>query len=604
MINLQAVSLIRGDKTLLDNVSLTIHAKQKIGLVGRNGCGKSSLLAMLMSELDPSLGEILFQKNCKMAHIAQETPALDDRAIDFVLQSHTELWTILSALKIADDNGDHEKSADYHMQLDECHGYSLQHEAAQLLHHLGFSHDMQEQAVKSFSGGWRMRLNLARALFAPSDILLLDEPTNHLDLETILWLEKWLRTNSKTTILISHDRDFLDGIVSHIAHIDRSKITLYNGNYSNYEKQYAENLALQQATYEKQQKKVKHMMRFVDRFRYKSSKAKQAQSRLKMIDKMETVAAVQQESPLSFEFLEPEPCSDPILSLKNMSAAYGETVILDDISVRLNKGDRIALLGVNGAGKSTFIKAILNKINVTGDVDSSPKLKMGYFAQHQLDEFDHSMTPIAIMQQKFKGATVQALRNFLGGFAFSGDMALTAIGKLSGGERARLALAVLIWQRPSLLLLDEPTNHLDIEMRMALTFALQNYSGAMILVSHDRYLLETLCDTLWLVANQSVTEFDGSVADYQRWVLEQDKPTKAKKEKKKKSQKKPVNLNKLEQDIEKLSAELEDIKQALCDNSLYQAGNEDKLSDLQAKQSKTAKKLADLEADWLSQQEE
>lgn len=599
MITLQAVSLIRGDKTLLDNVSLTIYAKQKIGLVGRNGCGKSSLLALLLQELDPSLGDVSLQKNCAIAHIAQETPAVDDSALDYVLQAHHELWAILAKLKQAQDNDDHELAASCHMQLDECRGYALQHEAAQLLQHLGFEEAKQSAAVKSFSGGWRMRLNLARALFAPSDILLLDEPTNHLDLETILWLEKWLKSTSKTTILISHDRDFLDGIVSHIAHIDQAKITLYSGNYSNFEKQYADNLALQQATFEKQQKKVKHMMRFVDRFRYKSSKAKQAQSRLKMIDKMETVAAVQQQSPISFEFLEPEPLSDPILTMKQAQAAYGETVILKDIEFRLSKGDRVALLGVNGAGKSTLIKAILNKLNVSGDIVMTPKLKIGYFAQHQLDEFDNSMTALAIMQQKFKNSTVQALRNFLGSFAFSGDMALTPVGRLSGGERARLALAILIWQRPSLLLLDEPTNHLDIEMRMALTFALQNYSGAMILVSHDRYLLETLCDTLWLVADHHVTEFDGSVADYQRWVLEQDKAPKEKKAKAK-NKKPSINLDQLEKDIEKTNQKLEAIKADLFDTDLYQAGNEGKLEQLQKEQSRLTKLLSELEAKWLA----
>lgn len=604
MINLQNLTLIRGDKTLLDNVSLILHAKQKIGLIGQNGCGKSSLLSVILRDIDPNLGEITYHKGCQIAHVAQETPALDCAALDYILQGHEKLWTILTELKTAEDTADYDRAAHLYLDLDEIHGYSLQYRASELLHHLGFSSEQKKAAVASFSGGWRMRLNLARALFTPADLLLLDEPTNHLDLEAIIWLEKWLADCETTLIIISHDREFLDKIVTHIVHMDRGSIKLYKGNYSAFEAQRVHDLALQQATFEKQQRKVKHLMRFVDRFRYKATKAKQAQSRLKMIDKMENVAAVQAESALTFEFFEPKPCANPMLTLKNVSCAYGESVILQDINLQVIKGDRVGLIGVNGSGKSTFIKALTNQINIQGEMTYSANIKIGYFAQHQLEYLEPDATPLEHLQRLSPGSSVQQLRNYLGGFAFSGDMALSLVANLSGGERARLALSMLIWEKPSLLLLDEPTNHLDIDMRMALAMALQNYNGALILVSHDRYLMETLTDQLWLVHNKSVTPYDGALQDYKQALLASDKPQKVKKAKAAKAvQSKKTDLQTIERELTKLQLELKKIDEQLADPELYQSDDRNNLTGLQTQKKNLQGKITQLEARWMDASE-
>jgi len=514
MINLNNLTLTRGRLCLFSDVNLIIHTKQKIGLVGANGSGKSSLMALLQRQLEPNGGDIQFNAKLRIAHVIQETLALPDLAIDYVLQGNAQVWEIEQQIRTAEEKEDYTALAYCHMKFSEIDGYRAASEAAELLDGLGFSKEGLQTPVADFSGGWRMRLNLARALLCPSDLLLLDEPTNHLDLETIVWLEKFLRKYVGTLIVISHDRDFLDHVVTSIAHIEQQQIKMYTGDYSSFETQRAQALELQQALFEKQQRQIAHKMRFVNRFRAKASKAKQAQSRLKAIDRMEKVAAVQATSSFNFDFFEPKACGSPLVSFRDGQCGY-DKVILDNVNVQLLPGDRIGLLGVNGSGKSTLIKTLVNEISpLHGDVVCAQNLKIGYFSQHQLDYLEADKSALQHMQQIAHNETPQNLRQYLGKFAFSHEFALRPIAKLSGGERARLALALLIWQRPNLLLLDEPTNHLDLEVRMSLMLALQNYSGALVLVSHDRYLLNSIADCLWLINKGTVTEFIGSLDDY------------------------------------------------------------------------------------------
>ncbi len=514
MINLTNITLLRGQRVLLKNMTWTINAKQKIGLVGANGSGKSSLLAMLQQQLEPADGDISFSAELRIAQVDQETPGVAFSAADYVLQGYQQIWSIEEKIRHAEATEDYEDLANQHMHLAEIDGYRVKSEVAELLNGLGFNEAEQQKAVAEFSGGWRMRLNLARALLCPSDLLLLDEPTNHLDLETIVWLEKWLQKYPGTLIIISHDRDFLDRVVTHIAHLEHQQVKCYTGDYSRFETQRAEMLASQQATYEKQQRQIKHMLRFVERFGAKATKARQAQSRLKAVNKMEKVAAVQTTSEFRFEFFEPKPCGGPLISFREGQCGY-EQPILDKVKVQLQAGDRIGLLGVNGAGKSTLIKTLMGELPpLQGQVVQTQHLKIGYFAQHQVDRLHLDKSPLQHMQAIAFKETSLNLRNYLGTFNFSGDIAMRPAGQLSGGERARLAFAMLIWERPNLLLLDEPTNHLDLEVRMALMLALQNYSGALLLVSHDRYLLNSTTDCLWIIENQRVKEFSGTLSDY------------------------------------------------------------------------------------------
>ena len=527
MLRITNLTLARGVKRLLEGANLTIHTGHKVGLVGSNGCGKSSLFAAIRHELLPDAGSIALPPSWTIAHVAQETPAVDMPAIDYVLDGDRELREIEGALAAAerdhsvDNSLDGEALANLHHRFDEVGGYSSRARAATLLAGLGFPESRHTDPVPSFSGGWRMRLNLAQALMCRSDLLLLDEPTNHLDLDAVLWLEDWLAKYPGTLLLITHDRDFLDGVVDVIVHVYARKLTSYTGNYAQFETGRAQQLALQQASYVKQQRQVAHLHSFIDRFRAKATKAKQAQSRIKALERMELIAAAHVDSPFEFTFPPVDAAARQLILLEHATLGYeGKAPVLANVDWGILSGDRIGLLGPNGAGKSTLLKAIAGTLSPrTGTRSTAQNLKLGYFAQHQVEQLREEYSPLWHLRQIEPDAREQELRDFLGGFDFRGDMASSAIGRFSGGEKARLTLALIVRQKPNLLLLDEPTNHLDIEMREALTEALQDYGGALVVVAHDRHLLRATTDALWLVADGRIAQFDGDLDDYRDWVL-------------------------------------------------------------------------------------
>jgi ATP-binding cassette subfamily F protein 3 len=529
VINLRNVTLRHGQHVLLQHVDWTIYPEQRIGLIGANGAGKTSLFKLLLGELHPDVGDLEVSNKLKFAHVAQETPAYHQSALDFVLDGDVALRKLEESLAQAEAEHDGMRMATLYEQLGVIDAYTAPSRAAQLLAGLGFSQEEQQQAVSGFSGGWRVRLNLAKALMAPSDVLLLDEPTNHLDLDAILWLEEWLKNYRGTLLMISHDRDFLDGIVDYTVYLSNQSLKQYTGNYSTFEKLYASELMLQQAVYEKQQKKLEHLQSFVDRFRAKASKAKQAQSRLKAIERMDLVSAVQTKSEFQFEFKEPDQCPNPILYLDHTSVGYGDKIILKNLRLSIKPKERIAILGPNGAGKSTFIKLLAGALSpAAGEKTVSPGVKIGYFAQHQIDHLHLDDSPLLHLRRIAERTQEVDLRKFLGSFGFSGNRVLEPVKNFSGGEKSRLALALIVWLKPNLLLLDEPTNHLDLEMRNALSLALQEYTGAMILVSHDRFLVRTTTDQLLLVADGQLREFEGDLIDYQKWLLDYRKQQAAK----------------------------------------------------------------------------
>lgn len=618
MITLNKINLRRGQHLLLEEVQWTIFHKQRIGLIGANGSGKSSLFAMLLGHIQPDSGELELPRRLKIASVAQETPAYAKSALTYVLEGDTELKQLEHDLHIAEQKNDGAQIAMLHARMTEIDAYTAPARAAQLLNGLGFNKTEQEQAVSDFSGGWRVRLNLARALIAHSDILLLDEPTNHLDLDAIIWLENWLRLYKGTLLLISHDREFLDNIVDHIVHIDHKTLKLYTGSYSDFEKQRAANILLQQSAYEKQQKHIAHLQSFINRFKAKATKAKQAQSRVKAIERMEIVSAVQADSSFQFHFKKPDKCSNPMLTLEDASIQYGEKIILKDINLSITPEDRIALIGPNGAGKSSLIKLLAGELKQSvGRRETSANLKIGYFAQHQIDYLQLHETPLDHLRRLSPLAKEVELRTFLGSFGFSNDRVREEIAHFSGGEKSRLALSLLIWQKPNLILLDEPTNHLDLEMREALSLALQEYEGAMILVSHDRFLLRTTADQLILVASNKISPFTGDLDDYEHWLLDYRKQsdimsdTSEKHTASKKAQRK---LDAAERDarrplvtqIKKLETQLEVLQQAyqkleiqLSDLSLYEADNKSLLQNCLLKQAETKKQLQAIEESWL-----
>ena len=514
MLTLSNVAVHRGSNRLLENINLTVFEKNIVGLVGSNGCGKSSLFAAILAQ-DVADGDVKIKKDLRISSLAQEVEALSTPAIDYVTSGDLALSKVLTTLRQAEADEDYEVVMQCHTQLHDMDGYSAQSKAAKILIGLGFSQIELQHPVSDFSGGWRMRLDLARCLFTPSDLLLLDEPTNHLDMETIMWLENFLQYYSGAVLMISHDRDFLDHTVSHIAHIHDKQLKLYTGDYSSFEIQHAQAIALQQAQYRKQQTHIAHMQSFVERFRSKASKAKQAQSRLKAIAKIELVAPLHAASIFSFQFAEPARMPNPMLMLQKVDLGYGDKVILKKISINLMAGERIGLLGVNGAGKSTLIKGLCGELQpLSGNIERPAGLNVGYFAQHQVDHLPLQDSAFNLLRRAQPEQSEKATLSYLGSFAFSRDQALAPLQQFSGGEKARVALALIICQRPNLLLLDEPTNHLDLEMRQALTFALQSYTGAMLLVSHDRHLLRTLVDELYLIKDHKLAKFDGSVEDY------------------------------------------------------------------------------------------
>ncbi len=628
MITLRNLSLARGTKVLLDGVDLTLHQGQKIGLVGANGAGKSTLFALLRGELHQDSGDLDMPPRLTIAHVAQETPALDRAAIEYILDGDVELRRIEHDLAAAETKDDGHALAELHHQLDLIEGYSARSRAAALLHGLGFAVSEHGKPVSAFSGGWRMRLNLAQALMCRSDLLLLDEPTNHLDLETVLWLEQWLGQYQGTLMLISHDRDFLDGTVSHICHIDRRTLKLYAGNYSAFERQRAANLAQQQAAFEKQQREIAHLHAYIDRFRAKATKARQAQSRMKALERMEEIAPAHVDSPFDFRFREFSQTPDPLLSLENIAAGYDDEPVLSKVQLVIRAGDRIGLLGKNGAGKSTLIKLLAGEHKAkSGERREGKGLAVGYFAQHQLEHLRLDESPLQHLVRLDGKTREQELRNFLGGFNFHGDQALAPIAPFSGGEKARLALALLIWQRPNLLLLDEPTNHLDLDMRHALNLALQEYDGAIVVVSHDRHLLKTTTESLLLVANGAVTEFEGDLDDYRNWLNQTEsksygiqEPTlsvgaqdrrdqkrqQAEARNARSVQRRPLEnaVRALEREIDKLHTEKIQVDGLLATGALYSDSRKEDLKLTLRRQAEISAKLSELEEQWLLRQTE
>ena len=519
MIQFRNLTLVRGVRELIADASVQIHPGWRVGLTGANGSGKSSVFALLRGELQAERGDCDIPATWRIASVAQETPALDTAAIDYVLDGDTELRTLERELADAETAHAGETIAELHVRLDDIGGYSARARAAALLAGLGFGDAEIERPVREFSGGWRMRLNLAQALISRADLLLLDEPTNHLDLDAVVWLEQWLSGFKGTLVVVSHDRDFLDGCVTHIANIQSAKLTLYTGNYSAFEDARAAQLAAQQATYEKQTRVIAHMESFVARFRAKATKAKQAQSRLKALARMERIAAAHVDTPFEFSFPQPERSPNTLIYLNKVSVSYGERAVLRDIEMTLAPGARIGLLGPNGAGKSTLIKLLAGELQQTSGQRSEGRgLVIGYFAQHQLEQLRPDESPLQHLLQLEPQTREQDLRDYLGGFDFRGAMADSPVAPFSGGEKSRLALALLVRRKPNLLLLDEPTNHLDLEMRQALTAALAEYEGSMVLVSHDRALLRTVCDDFRLVCDGKVEEFDGAIEDYITWL--------------------------------------------------------------------------------------
>lgn len=624
---LQAINLgiRRGVKLLFQDTSFQIHPGQKVGLTGANGTGKSSLFSLILKELHADAGDCIYPEHWVIAHVAQELPDSQQKAIEFVLDGDTELRQIQQSIIAAEEKDDGILLATLHTQLDNIDGYTANARASQLLAGLGFSSDDENRASSEFSGGWQMRLNLAKALMCRSDLLLLDEPTNHLDLDTIIWLESWLRNYRGTLLLISHDRDFLNNICTHIAHLEHQSIQLYTGNYSAFERIRAERLANQQSEYIKQQRDIKHIESYIERFRAKATKAKQAQSRLKALERMQVIAPAHVDSPFHFSLFEPEKIPNSLLRMEAVNAGYGKTLILKDVDFQLLPGDRIGLLGPNGAGKSTFIKVLANQLKILrGELQLGKETKIGYFAQHQLEQLHNEHTPVEHLQQIDKNAREPDLRNYLGRFGFSNDMAQSKIQNFSGGEKSRLVLAMLIYQKPNLLLLDEPTNHLDLEMREALAEALQEFSGAMVIVSHDRHLLNSTCDQLLLVNQQSVSEFPLSLDEYPKWLSEHNiasnSLTKAsidnndqiisnkqrkqlEAEHRKKTQPLRKKIKQLEDKMHEISEKLTEINMQLSDSDIYAEKNKQKLQQLLSDKANLDKIHEANEIDWFDSNE-
>ncbi|MEJ2455299.1 MAG: ATP-binding cassette domain-containing protein [Candidatus Thiodiazotropha sp.] len=621
MLRFDHLALRRGPRLLFERADFTLHAGWKVGITGGNGTGKSSLFSLILGDLHADEGSLDLPPRLEIAHVAQEMPAMETPAIEFVIDGDRELRRIERELANAQADNDGERQARLHEALLHADGYSARARAGELMHGLGFAIGDEERAVSHFSGGWRMRLNLAQALMCRSDLLLLDEPTNHLDLDAVIWLEDWLRNYPGTLLLISHDRDFLDRISDHIVHLEQQRATLYSGNYSGFEQIRAARLANQQVEYEKQQREIAHIHSYVDRFRAKATKARQAQSRLKALQRMELITPAHVDSPFHFAFLAPDKNPHPLLQLRQASAGYDRNPILQAVDMTIEPGDRIGLLGPNGAGKSTLIKLLADELApLQGERLPAQDLRIGYFAQHQLEQLDPQACALLHLQRLDARTSEQELRNFLGGFGFQGDRVLEPVAPFSGGEKARLVLALLVYQRPNLLLLDEPTNHLDLEMRHAVALALQAYEGAMLIVSHDRHLLRVTTDRLCLVHAGRVDDFQGDLDDYPGWLAEQrrnqtDEPqsvpqgehtASARKERKRLQAEQRRRLQPLKEEQQKVEREMSglqqrqrEFEQQLSDSTLYEAGRKTELKALLADKTEVDRLLETAEMRWL-----
>ena len=624
MIRLENLSLHRGAQQLLETANLNIHSGWKLALVGANGVGKSSLFKLFLGELQADAGEVNLPERKQIAHMAQEVSSSDHSALEYVLDGDLRLREVQQQLVVAQAAHSPEVGA-LHAELEAIDGYRAESRAHQLLDGLGFKNGDAQRPVSAFSGGWRIRLNLAQALMSRSDLLLLDEPTNHLDLDATLWLEGWLRNYPGTLILISHDRSFIDAVASHVVHMYQRQLTLYKGNYSAYEKMRAERLAQQQSAYTKQQERIAHIESFVRRFKAKASKAKQAQSRIKELERMEMISAAHIDSPFSFRFDSSDKISSPLLSLYKADLGYPNAAILQQIKISLVPGQRIGLLGRNGAGKSTLVKSLVGDLAlISGTRQCGEHLSIGYFAQHQLEALDLGASAILHLQRLDPRASESSLRSFLGSFGFTGDDALEPITRFSGGEKARLALALIAWQKPNLLLLDEPTNHLDLEVRHALTLALQEFEGAIILVSHDRHLLANSVDQFLLVADGKVEEFDGDLDDYHHWLASQrqdqktapvsdgksvsaaDRKEQKRLEAERRAQLRPLKnqINTLEKQIDQCSSKLKQIETSLADPDLYTDKRKVELKELLTVQASLTSELNKAENLWMEKLDE
>ena len=617
MLNFSDISIRRGTRVLFENATFNLYRGEKIGITGENGSGKSTLLALVRGEVTPDTGSFDMPGNLAVAHVAQELDASDQRAIDFVLDGDAELRAIEEQIAAAEAADDGHRLAEHHGHYDAIGGYHARSRAATLLHGLGFTTRDEQRAVREFSGGWRVRLNVARALMSRSDLLLLDEPTNHLDLDAVLWLEQWLREYRGTLLLIAHDRDFLDQICNRIVNIEHGRVDVYRGNYSDFEQARAARLAQNQAMYVRQQREIEHIESFINRFKAQASKARQAQSRIKALERMRRIAPAHVDTEFTFSFLEPYKLPRPLLTIEDQATGYGGVALVEGLSLTISPGARIALLGHNGAGKSTVIKLLAGELPALGGERVEARdLRIGYFAQHQLEQLEEGESPLQHLRRVGGPAAAKAaeqeLRDFLGSFGFRGDRVFEAIGPFSGGEKARLVLALLSYLRPNLLLLDEPTNHLDLEMRQALARALQDYSGAVLMVSHDRHLLRTVIDEFHIVADGRATPFDGDLDDYARWAAANPTDANGKEAKAAKAapaaRKKPpgnrsatleARLARLDEQLATIQRQKQEIELQLSTAGIYDAANRSRLGELLEQQSTLKHELDKVEANWL-----
>ena len=612
MISFRNFALRRGERLLLSQMDLTLQAGWRVGVVGRNGCGKSSLFAAFTKEVEADLGDLDFSGKIRIASVSQETPSIPDPAIDFVLGGDEEVASVIRAEAAAMQREDWDAVAAAHQKLSEINGYDATARAGRLLHGLGFPPEAHEQAVSDFSGGWRVRLNVARALMCPSDLLLLDEPTNHLDLDAVLWMEQWLLKYQGTLLVISHDREFLDEVCTHTLHLHDGRAKLYVGGYTAFERQRSEQLRLQQITFEKEQVERAHLQSFIDRFKAQASKAKQAQSRMKRLEKMAGTEAVRAERGFKITFPEPVKLPHSLLRLNHTDAGYGSIRILENVGFGLEAGDRVALLGPNGAGKSTLVKTLVGELPLLeGERMAHPDLKIGYFAQHTVESLQEGQSPLWHLREVAPEAGEQVLRNYLGTWNFAGDRAFEPVDGFSGGERARLALAIIAYNKPNVMLLDEPTNHLDLEMREALAEALSEFEGAIVMVSHDRHLIGLVCDTFWRVADGKVEAFEGDLDEYAAWLRARgNKAGDAKTPKLDKTvRSSPLRTDNemrglrkrfqsIEAELEKYKIEKLQIENQFSDEEFCKVHIKE-LAALSSKQDSVIKNIETLEAEWL-----